>query len=91
MIFDLDASSLVKLFVEEAHSDTVRRWVADARVVVTSRAAFPEPLRCQCKASVIAVTAAPRRFRQTVANEPVTRRSEPRFKFYMERVPDSSC
>lgn len=44
MIVYLDASSLVKLFVEEAHSNAVRRWVADARVVVTSRVAFPEVL-----------------------------------------------
>lgn len=44
MIVYLDASSLVKLFIEEDHSDTVRRWVADARVVATSRTAFPEVL-----------------------------------------------
>jgi len=41
VILYLDASSLVKLFVEEAHCDTVRRSVADAQVVVTSQDGIP--------------------------------------------------
>jgi len=42
MILYLDTSSLVKLYVEEDHSDTVRRWVEEAEIVATCRVAYPE-------------------------------------------------
>lgn len=42
MTLYLDTSSLVKLYVEEAGSDLVRRLVADATVVVSSVVAYPE-------------------------------------------------
>ena len=38
----LDTSALVKLYVREPGSDTVRRRVSDASVVATSRVAYPE-------------------------------------------------
>ncbi len=42
MILYLDTSSLVKLYVRETHSDTVRAWFNDAEVVATCRIAYPE-------------------------------------------------
>ncbi len=42
MILYLDTSSLVKLYVEEAHSDIVREWVGEAEIVATCRIAYPE-------------------------------------------------
>ena len=42
MILYLDSSSLVKVYVEETHSDQVRRWLGDAAVVATSVVAYPE-------------------------------------------------
>ncbi|MBI5446717.1 MAG: type II toxin-antitoxin system VapC family toxin [Deltaproteobacteria bacterium] len=42
MILYLDSSSLVKLYVEETHSEQVRRWVDEATVVSTSVVAYPE-------------------------------------------------
>ena len=42
MILYLDTSALVKLYVEETHSDDVRRWVDDAEIVATCRVAYPE-------------------------------------------------
>ncbi|RNC70743.1 MAG: PIN domain-containing protein [Desulfuromonadales bacterium] len=42
MILYLDTSSLVKLYVEEAHSDAVRQWVESAEAVATCRVAYPE-------------------------------------------------
>jgi len=42
MILYLDTSSLVKLYIEEDHSQIVHKWVADAEIVATSRVAFPE-------------------------------------------------
>lgn len=42
MILYLDSSSLVKLYVKEAGSPDVRRWVDDADVLATSRVAFAE-------------------------------------------------
>ncbi|MBT1074874.1 type II toxin-antitoxin system VapC family toxin [Geobacter grbiciae] len=44
MILYLDTSSLVKLYVEEACSDTVRQWVERAEAVATCRVAYPELL-----------------------------------------------
>lgn len=44
MILYLDTSSLVKLYVEEARSDAVRQWVANAEAVATCRVAYPEML-----------------------------------------------
>jgi predicted nucleic acid-binding protein len=38
----LDTSSLVKLYVDEAGSETVRQLVGDANVVATSVVAYPE-------------------------------------------------
>ena len=42
MILYLDTSSIVKLYVEEDHSRSVREWLEDAEVVATCRVAFPE-------------------------------------------------
>ena len=42
MILYLDSSSLVKLYVEEAHSNVVRKWVEEAEIVATCRVAYPE-------------------------------------------------
>jgi predicted nucleic acid-binding protein len=42
VILYLDTSSLVKLYVTEAHSDLVRRWTAEAEIVATCRVAYPE-------------------------------------------------
>lgn len=42
MITYLDTSSLVKLYVEETHSETVRRWGEEAEILATCRIAYPE-------------------------------------------------
>lgn len=44
MILYLDASSLVKLYIDEPHSSLVHGWVRTARVAATSRVAYPETL-----------------------------------------------
>lgn len=44
MILYLDTSSLVKLHIEEEHSDLVREWVGAAEATASSRVAFPETL-----------------------------------------------
>lgn len=44
MMLYLDTSSLVKLYVNEAYSETVRTWVDEAETVATCRTAFPEAL-----------------------------------------------
>ena len=44
MILYLDTSSLVKLYVDEVHSEAVHRWVRVADVSATSRVAYPETL-----------------------------------------------
>lgn len=44
MILYLDTSAMVKLYIEEEHSATVRRWVADATSRVSSSVAYPEAL-----------------------------------------------
>lgn len=42
MILYLDTSSLVKLYLDETHADSVRRWALGAEVLATSRVAYPE-------------------------------------------------
>jgi predicted nucleic acid-binding protein len=44
VILYLDTSSLVKLYLEEAHSELVREWVGAAEAIATSRVAYPEAL-----------------------------------------------
>lgn len=44
MILYLDTSSLVKLYIEEVHSDQVRNWAAEAEIITTCRIAYPETL-----------------------------------------------
>lgn len=53
MILYLDTSSLLKLYVDEAHSEAVRAWAEDAEALATSRVAYPE-----------AIAAAARRWRE---------------------------
>jgi uncharacterized protein len=42
LILYLDTSSLVKLYVAEAHSSLVRNWTDEAEIVATCRVAYPE-------------------------------------------------
>ena len=42
MILYLDTSSLVKLYVAEAHSALVRNWAEEAEIIATCRVAYPE-------------------------------------------------
>jgi len=44
MIVYLDTSSLVKLYVQEAHTTLVKKWVEEAEIVATCRIAYPETL-----------------------------------------------
>jgi len=44
MILYLDTSSLVKHYIDEAHSEQVRCWIGDAEILATSRIAYPEML-----------------------------------------------
>lgn len=44
MIVYLDTSSLVKLYIQEAHSSIVKKWVSEAEVVATCRIAYPETM-----------------------------------------------
>ena len=44
MILYLDSSSLVKIYIEEDHSDLVREWAGVAEAIATSRVAYPETL-----------------------------------------------
>ena len=44
MILYLDSSSLVKIYIEEDHSDLVREWAGAAEAIATSRVAYPETL-----------------------------------------------
>lgn len=53
MIVYLDTSSLVKLYVQEAHTGLVKKWVEAAEIVATCRIAYPETM-----------SAMSRRFRQ---------------------------
>ncbi len=42
MILYLDTSALVKLFLDELHSDSVRRWASDAANVMVSQLSWTE-------------------------------------------------
>jgi predicted nucleic acid-binding protein len=42
VILYLDSSSLVKIYIEEDHSDLVREWAGVAEAIATSRVAYPE-------------------------------------------------
>jgi uncharacterized protein len=42
LILYLDTSSLVKFYLEEAHTDSVRMWVHSADLLATSRLTLPE-------------------------------------------------
>ncbi len=42
MILYLDTSSIVKLYIEEAGTEAVRRWAGEAEVLATCRIAYPE-------------------------------------------------
>lgn len=42
MILYLDTSSLVKLYLDEEHSDLVHAWANQAEALCTSRVAYPE-------------------------------------------------
>src|SRR5271169_1482188 len=53
MIVYLDTSSFVKLYVQEAHTALVKKWVEEAEIVTTCRIAYPETM-----------SAISRRFRQ---------------------------
>src|SRR5208337_4616171 len=53
MIVYLDTSSLVKLYVQEAYTALVKKWVEEAEIVATCRIAYPETM-----------SAMDRRFRQ---------------------------
>ena len=44
MIIYLDTSSLVKLYVDETDSKTVRNWTQEAEVLATSRVAYAEAM-----------------------------------------------
>ena len=44
MILYLDTSSLVKLYIQEAYSHTVREWVEEAEIIAACRVAFPETI-----------------------------------------------
>jgi len=42
VILYLGSSSLIKLYIDETHSDIVREWVKQAEIVATCRVAFTE-------------------------------------------------
>jgi len=42
VILYLDTSSLVKLYVAEAHSGLVKTWAEEAEIIATCRVAYPE-------------------------------------------------
>jgi predicted nucleic acid-binding protein len=44
MILYLGTSSLIKLYVEDADSKTVRQWVSEAEIVATCRLAYTEAI-----------------------------------------------
>jgi predicted nucleic acid-binding protein len=44
MILYLDTSSLVKLYIDEDHSDLVHAWADQAEALCTSRVAYPETM-----------------------------------------------
>ncbi len=44
MILYLDTSSLIKLYLDEDHSDLVHTWASGAEALCTSRVAYPEAM-----------------------------------------------
>ncbi len=44
MIVYFDTSSFVKLYVQEAHTALVKKWVQEAEIVATCRIAYPETM-----------------------------------------------
>jgi len=44
LILYLDTSSLIKLYLDEEHSNLVRSWAGQAEILCTSRVALPETL-----------------------------------------------
>jgi uncharacterized protein len=44
MIVYFDTSSLVKLYVQEAHTASVKKWVDEAEIIATCRIAYPETM-----------------------------------------------
>ena len=44
MILYLDTSSLLKLYLDEDHSDLVHDWASAAEILCTSRVAYPEAM-----------------------------------------------
>ncbi len=44
MIIYLDTSSLVKLYVQEIFTASVKKWVEEAEIVATCRIAYPETI-----------------------------------------------
>src|SRR3990172_2807514 len=51
MILYLDTSSVVKLYLDEPHADSVRRWALHAEVLATSRVAYPEAVAALARRS----------------------------------------
>ncbi len=51
MILYLDTSSFVKLYLDEPHADSVRRWALHAEVLATSRVAYPEAVAALARRS----------------------------------------
>jgi len=49
LILYLDTSSLVKLYLDEDHSDLVHTWVNGAEVLSTSRIAYPEAIAAMAR------------------------------------------
>lgn len=51
MILYLDTSSFVKLYLDEPHAYSVRRWALHAEVLATSRRAYPEAVAALARRS----------------------------------------
>jgi uncharacterized protein len=49
MILYVDASALVKLYVDEAYSDLVHQWVEAAHAIATSRVAYVEAVAAMAR------------------------------------------
>ena len=82
MILYMDTSSLVKLYVDEVHSEAVHRWVQVVNVIATSRVAYPETL-----------TALARRRREGDFNEASFQRAAAAFRvvYPFEFLPNVWC
>ena len=44
MILYLGTSSLIKLYLDEEHSDSVQAWCEEAEILTTSKIALPEAM-----------------------------------------------